>query len=65
MDFKATKNITLQQNMVEDFSKDDRLVNLGRGVEGITGNDASGIAPVAAKPDKAQAPENGKAQSGK
>jgi hypothetical protein len=43
LDFKSSKNIALKQNSVIGFSTDVRLVNLGPKVEGVTGNDASGI----------------------
>lgn len=43
LDLKSAKNIALKQNSVVGFSTDVRLVNLGPNVEGVTGNDASGI----------------------
>jgi hypothetical protein len=50
MDFKSTKNITLKKNVVDNPTKNDTLVNLGKNVEGVTGNDATGIAVAAANP---------------
>jgi len=43
LDFKSSKNIALKQNTVIGTSADVRLVNLGPKVEGVTGDDASGI----------------------
>jgi hypothetical protein len=47
LDFKSTRNISLWKNVVENLSKSDKLVSLGKNVAGITGNDARGISPVA------------------
>jgi Right handed beta helix region len=43
LDFKSTKNITLQRNLVANSATDDILVNLGKNVDEIIGNDAAGI----------------------
>ena len=44
MEFKSTKNITLQGNTVENPAAADKLVALGKNVEAVRGNDPSGIA---------------------
>ncbi len=46
LDFKSSKNIALKQNTVTGASADVRLVNLGPKVEGVTGNDATGIEQI-------------------
>ncbi len=43
LDFKSTKNITLQGNVAENTGANDILVNLGQKVVGVIGNDATGI----------------------
>ena len=43
LDFKTSKNILLKNNVVENFAKGDTLVNLGKNVVDIIGNDARGI----------------------
>jgi len=43
LDFKSVRNIVLKQNVVVGASPEIRLVNLGPNVEGVTGNDATGI----------------------
>ena len=65
LDFKSTKNITLKNNVAENFSKNDTLVNLGRNVDGVIGNDATGITLAAAKttvPDNASTSTSNKSQ---
>ena len=44
LDFRSTKNITLRGNTVDDSNGNDLLVKLGEKVQGITGNNSSGIA---------------------
>ena len=44
---KPARNITLQGNVVVNPAAKDTLVNLGKNVEAITGNDATGIAVAA------------------
>ena len=68
LDFKSTKNITLQRNVVENASKSNTLVHLGNNVEGIIGNDVTGITVSAAKSDisnKAPSVINNPSQSAK
>ena len=43
LEFNSTKNITLKKNIVENPAATDKLVNLGRNVERVAGNDATGI----------------------
>jgi hypothetical protein len=43
LDFQSTKHITLKGNVVENLPPGDTLVNLGKNVDGVTGNDATGI----------------------
>ena len=50
LDFRTSRNIILNKNRVENLSKSDTLVSLGKNVAGITGNDASGIRPDPAQP---------------
>jgi len=55
LDFGATKHVSLQNNVVENPAAGDTLVNLGKGVEGVSGNDATGIAVAPAKSGSAPA----------
>jgi hypothetical protein len=43
LDFRSARNIRLKKNVVEHASKSDTLVRLGKDVDGINGNDATGI----------------------
>jgi hypothetical protein len=43
LDFQAAKDIVLKRNVVADSLPGDRLVNIGRHVDGIAGNDDTGI----------------------
>jgi hypothetical protein len=43
LDFKSTKSFTLKSHVVESLAKRDTLVNLGKNVAGIIGNDVWGI----------------------
>jgi hypothetical protein len=43
LDFTSTKNIALRGNVVENSATNDILVNLGKNVTGVVGNNASGI----------------------
>ena len=47
--FETSRNITLQTNTVENSGEQDTLVSLGKGVEVIVGNNATGIRPVTEK----------------
>jgi len=49
LDFKSTKHITLKGNTVKNPAAGDTLVNLGKDVAGVTGNDATGITRDAPK----------------
>ena len=55
LDFKSTRNVILQRNMVKNPGKNDTLVSLGKRVEGVTGNDPTGIAVATPKPDASDA----------
>ncbi len=47
--FETSRNITMQANTVENPAEQDTVVNLGKNVEAITGNDATGIRPMTEK----------------
>ena len=49
LEFKSTRNTMLIRNRVENSANNDTLVKIDMDVEGIRGNDASGIARESAK----------------
>ena len=51
LDFTSTKNITLRGNVVENSATNDILVRLGRNVDRLFGNDATGITLAPKKMD--------------
>ena len=52
IEFKATRNVTLKKNTVTSPASDDSLIVLGKDVEGVVGNDPTGITATQIPPAK-------------